>query len=310
MGQEYLRQRKEPMSSRLPRLSPVRLFAAVIPLLLMSCSMGGTEHILTLAKLHNLKLAMSTMSQVEMGGDDSFPKDEEAIVAFMVKECGFKEAQNKEDHPFVDGWRQEMRLSGSWKGYTIRSAGPDKEFDTEDDMYLAGNYDGEYIIDGVKEKNASAKNLMTGSLKVPYQEPNGYYRVTLPGKYSPIPKYKDWQSETIFRYTSDHTVTILADPGHSRWDPQTEMDKRIQTINAGQDEKYAGYRVIESRVVTISQAPGYEIVLQKDESTIHLYELVNWDQQISVAIRSTGKDRAYILDTLTKAVEQTLSLRQ
>jgi hypothetical protein len=297
------------MSSRLLRPSPVRLFAAVIPLFLVSCSMGGAEHILTLAKLHNLRLAMSTMTQVAMGGDDSFPKDKEAVVAFMVEECGFKEAKNREDHPFIDGWRQEMRMSGSWNGYTIRSAGPDKKFDTEDDMYLAGNYDGEYIIDGVKEKNASAKNLMTGSLKVPYQEPNGYYRVTLPGKYSPIPKYHGWRSETIFRYTSDHTVTITADPGQGRWDPQTEMDKRVELIQSGREEKYAGYEVIESNVVTISGAPGYEIVLKNDESTIHLYELVNWDIQVCVAIVSTGKDRKYILDTLTQAVEQTLSLR-
>jgi hypothetical protein len=303
-------QRKVIMKSR-PRWMPlVIIFIAATPLLLISCSLGGAEHVLTLAKLHNLRVTMSTMTQIAMGSVDSFPKDKEAIVEFMIDECGFIKPRNKEDHPFVDGWRQEMRLSGDWKGYTIRSAGPDKKFDTEDDMYLAGNYDSEYIIDGVKEKNASAKNLMTGSLKVPYQEPNGYYNVTLPGKYSPIPKHEGWRSETIFRYTSNHTVTIVADPGQSRWDPQEEMDKRVQLIQAGRDEKYSGYEVIESNVVNISRAPGYEIVLKKDESTIHLYELVSWDSiQLTVAIVSTGKDRKYIMDTLTKAVEQTLSLR-
>lgn len=295
-----------------PRRFPfVIFFPLAIPLFIASCSMGGAEHVLTLAKLHNLKLAMSTLTQVAMGDEDSFPKDKEAIVAFMVKECGLKEVENREDHPFVDGWGQDMQMTGNWKGYTIRSAGPDKKFDTEDDMYLAGSYDSEYIIDGVKEKNASAKNLMTGSLKVPYQEPNGYYRITLPGKYSPIPKHEGWRSEMLFRYTKDHTVTITADPGQNRWDPQAEMDKRVQLIQAGRDEKYIGYDVIESNIVTISRAPGYEIVLKKDESTIHLYELVSRDYiQVTVAIVSTGKDRKYILDTLTQAVEKTLSLRE
>jgi hypothetical protein len=309
MGQECLFQRKGHMNSRPLRLSWLPVSIVFTSLLFMSCSMGGAEHILTLAKLHNLKLAMSTMTQIEMGGNDSFPKDKEAVVEFMVKECGFKEAKNREDHPFIDGWQQEMRLAGNWKGYIIRSAGPDKKFDTEDDMYLAGNYDGEYIIDGVKEKNASARNLMTASLKVPYQEPNGYYRVTLPGKYSPIPKYQGWSSETIFRYTSDHTVTIKADPGQGRWNPQTEMNRRVQLIQSGRDEKYSGYEVVESNVATISGVPGYEIVLKQGESTIHLYELVNGDVKVNVAIASTGKDRKYILDTLTKAVEETLSLR-
>jgi hypothetical protein len=298
------------MKSRPRPMLPAILLIITISLSLISCSMGGAEHVLTLAKLHNLRVTMSTMTQIAMGGDDSFPENPDAIVKFMIDECGFKKPEKREDHPFVDGWSQEMRLSGNWAGYTIRSSGPDKKFDTNDDMYLAGNYDSEYIIDGVKEMNASAKNLMTGSLKVPYQEPNGYYRVTLPGKYSPIPKYKGWRSEIVFRYTSDHTVTIVADPGQSNWDPRAAMNKRTELIRSGRDEKYSGYDVVESKVVKISRAPGYEIILKKDESTIHLYELVNHDSiQLTVAIVSTGKDRAYILDTLTRAIEETLALR-
>ncbi|MFH1754706.1 MAG: hypothetical protein ABIA59_03285 [Candidatus Latescibacterota bacterium] len=294
--------------SRRPPLATVLIIS--ISFLMASCTMGGTEHVITLAKLHNLKATMGTMTQVALGSGDSFPKDPEAIVKFMVGECGFKEATSKEDHPFVDGWRQEMRLSGDWKGYIIRSSGPDKRFDTEDDMYVAGDYDSEYIIDGVKETNASARNLMTGSLKVPYQEPNGYYRVTLPGKYSPIPKHEGWRSETLFRYTKDNTVTIIADPGQGQWDPQAALDKRIQLIQAGRDDKFSAYQIIESNIVNISQAPGYEIVLKKDESTVHLYELVNRGSiQLSVSIVSTGKDRNYIMNTLTNAVEQTLSMR-
>ncbi len=286
------------------------LLAVLVPILLSSCSLGGAEHVMTLAKLHNLKVAMSNMTQVMSPSEISFPKDPQDFINWMVAEGGFRPPENEKDTPLTDGWGNEMRLEGDWDGYKICSAGPDEEFDTADDMYLAGNWDSEHIIDGVKEMKASAKSLMTGSLKIPFQEPNGYYKITLPGKYSAIKNYDGWRSEITFRYTAVNTVTIIANPSRYGWEPQQEMNNKISELESGMDTLFPDYEVVESKLVNIDNVPGYEIVLQKENQLGRFYEIMSGESiGYSIAIIASGEDRQYIMDTLTEAVQTGLDLR-
>ena len=278
---------------------------------LTSCTKVQGKHVATLAKLQNLKSAMCLLTQLVLNGDRLFPKDPQEIIDFMEQEAGYEPSKrDRKDTPFIDGWGNEMRFQGNERSYTIRSAGPDGIFDTEDDIYLAGNPDGEYIIDGSREKNISGKDLMKTPIRIAFQEPNGYYRISLPGKYAVIKRYSGWRSEITFSYTKNNSVTIIADPMRERWQPEREMEKRIERLQSGGDESFSDYEIIQYNLASINDAPGYEILLKSNDSLAHVYHIVsNNSIALSISIIASGKDRQFIMDTLTNAIKKSLDIR-
>jgi hypothetical protein len=283
--------------------------ALTLVMSLAACSTGG-EYIVTLAKLHNLRVTMSIMTTYHIQSSDDFPKNPDEIIDFMIADAGISVPNREEDNPFTDGWGNQMILKGDLKRYEIRSAGPDEELNTDDDIYLEGNSHTEYVIDGVKEKNASVKSLMSSPIKVAYQEPNGYYKFALPGKYAAIDNQKGWTSDITFRYTASNTVTVVADPAAGRRDPAQEMDKRVRKLKGGRDESLAGYTVTESKLVKIDQALGFTIALECEGCLARVYELTSREGiTYSITIRSSGEERQYIMDTLCGAVSKGLDLR-
>ena len=285
------------------------LFLVLSPLTFPSCSTKGGEHVVTLAKLHNLKTAMPLLTQLVLDGNRPFPTTAEELNDFMEKEAGYERSKDPEDSPLTDGWGNVMRFKGDRRSYTIRSAGPDKLFDTDDDIYLAGNPHGEYIIDGSREK-LSGKELMKSPIRVPFQEPNGYYRVSLPGRFAIIKKYAGWQSEITFSYTRNNSVTIVAEPMTRKWDPAVEMGKRLEILRGGRDEAFSGYEVVQYNPVGINKASGYEIRLKSVDFLAHIYEVVGRDGiSLSISIITSGEDRHYILDTLIDAIHKSLEIR-
>jgi hypothetical protein len=285
------------------------LLLVLSPITFPSCSTKGGEHVVTLAKLHNLKTAMPLLTQLVLDGNRPFPKTAEELIDFMEKEGGYERSKDPKDSPLTDGWGNEMRFEGDRMSYTIRSAGPDKLFDTDDDIYLAGNPDGEHIIDGSREK-LSGKELLKSPIRVPFQEPNGYYRVSLPGRYAIIKKYSGWQSEITFSYTRHNRVTIVAEPMTRKWDPGVEMSKRLEILRSGRDEAFSGYEVVQYNPVSINKASGYEIMLKSTDILAHTYGIVGRDGiGLSISIITSGEDRHYILDTLTHAIHKSLEIR-
>jgi hypothetical protein len=283
---------------------------SALALSLSACSTGG-EYLVTRAKLQNLKVTMSVLTTYFVQNDDDFPTDREEIVDFMIAEAGIEVRDRENDHPFEDGWGNMMRLSGGLNKYEIRSAGPDEQFNTDDDIYLEGNDRNEYIIDGVKEQNASAKSLLASPIKVAYQEPNGYYKFELPGKYAVIDNGRSWTSDITFRYNPANTVRVVADPGGGRRDPDQEMAKRLRMLEGGRDELLGGYTVTESKLVKIDRAPGFMIALEDGDRLARLYEITSQEGiSYSVLIKSSGEERAYIMDALDGAARQGLKLRR
>ncbi len=285
------------------------LLIGLSPITLPSCSTKGGEHVVTLAKLHNLKTAMPLLTQLVLDGNRPFPTTAEELIDFMEKEAGYERSKDPKDSPLIDGWGNEMRLEGDKRSYIIRSAGPDKLFDTDDDICLAGSPDGEYIIDGSREK-LSGKELLKSPIRVPFQEPNGYYRVLLPGRYAIIKKYAGWQSQITFSYTRHNRVTIVAEPMTRKRDPAVEMSKRLENLRSGRDEAFSGYEVVRYGPVTINKASGYEIRLKSTDFLAHTYDIAGRDGiGLSISIITSGKDRHYILDTLIDAIHKSLDIR-
>jgi hypothetical protein len=299
------------MCGNLPLVLPLAMCVLLGSTVLMSCTKARAERVVTLAKLQNLKSAMCLLTQLVLNGDRPFPKKAQDIIDFMEQEAGYEPSKHDpKDTPFTDGWGNEMRIQGNERSYTIRSAGPDEVFDTEDDIYLAGNPDGEYIIDGSREKNISGKDLMKSRLTIPFQEPNGYYRISLPGKYVVIKRYSGWRSEITFSYTKNNSVTIIADPIKEKWQREREMEKRVDRIQSGEDESFSDYEIIQYNLTSINDAPGYEIMLKRDAFLAHAYHIVGNDYiGLSISIIASGKDRQFIMNTLTNAIKKSLDIR-
>jgi hypothetical protein len=279
-------------------------------LIIAACSVPDSGYVLTLARLHNLKVAMSHASQLSLSSNMDFPKDAAGIIDFMEEMDGVGGKNRSGQEALVDGWGNEMRFEGDLNSYSVRSAGPDEIFDTSDDIYLVGNPDTEYVIDGVKESMSSGKDLMKTTVRVPFQEPNGYYRVVMPGRYSPISKQDGWRSEITFRYTADNTVTIVAEPGSGLWDPGKMMKRRINDIKSGMDESLWDYKVADENMVTVDHAPGYEVFLENEGALARVYGVRSAEGIVySIVIRATGEDRQLIMDTLTETIQTDLDLR-
>jgi hypothetical protein len=222
------------------------------------------------------------------------------IIVFM---SDGDEYDSSKESPFVDGWRNDMRLQGGYDSYEIRSAGPDEVFDTEDDIYLAGDWDSEHIIDGVKESYTPARELVEGTGRVAFQEPNGYYRIALPGKHSIITSYSGWRSVATFRYNSSNSVSISSEPSPGRWAPEQEMSNRVRLIENGADDEFAGFEIVESGLSTLQGANGFELLLRRDDVDARLIEVASRDGlQYSISIVATGEDREYVMDKLTAAI--------
>ena len=285
------------------------LLLVLFPIAFSSCSTKGGEHMVTLAKLHNLKTAMPLLTQLVLDGNRAFPATAEELIDFMEKEAGYEQSKDPKDSPLIDGWGNEMRFEGDRRSYTIRSAGPDKLLDTDDDIYLAGDPDGEYIIDGSREK-LSGKALLKSPIRVPFQEPNGYYKVSLPGRHAIIKKYSGWQSEITFSYTRTNSVTIVAAPMTRKWAPGAEMSQRLEVLRSGRDEAFSGFEVVQHNPVTINKASGYEIRLKSTDFLAHTYDIVSRDGiALSISIITSGEDRHYILDNLIDAIRKSLEIR-
>ena len=150
----YKESQVAPTSPRRERaaLGTVLVVYILVCAFLAACSGMDSPYLTTLAKLHNIKVVMPHLCDFVAKGDVTFPRTGPELAEFMYEDFGFERPQGRipRQHPYVDGWGKEMRISGDAGSYEIRSAGPDEIFDTDDDIYLAGSIKRERIVDGVK----------------------------------------------------------------------------------------------------------------------------------------------------------------
>jgi hypothetical protein len=272
---------------------------------------GGQQRVVTLARLHNLKVVMFHISEMAAQGIIDFPEDIGDLVPLLLEELGpadFMDISSSLE-TLIDGWGNEMRFEGDIEKYFVRSAGPDKKFYTDDDIYLTGNPDGEYIIDGSSQKILTARALSTRMKAVPFLEPTGYYRVSLPGRYTVIPKYEGDRSEITFLYARDNYVKIIAEPTRRDWNPEEEMNDRLGALQSGLDEEFFEFKILSYNLVQFEDGSGYEINLQNDDILAHEYGMYNnFYVSVTVLIMASGEERQEIMDILTEEVRTNLKI--
>jgi len=272
---------------------------------------GGKQRVITLARLHSLKVVMFHITEMAAQGIIDFPEDIGDLVPLLLEELGpadFMDISSSLE-TLIDGWGNEMRFEGDIEKYFVRSAGPDKKFYTDDDIYLTGNPDGEYIIDGSSQRILTARALSTRMKAVPFLEPTGYYRVSLPGRYTVIPKYEGDRSEMTFLYARDNYVKIIAEPIRRDWDPEEEMNNRLDALQSGLDEEFFGFEISSYDLVQFEDGSGYEINLQNDDILAHEYGMYNnFYVSVTVLIMASGEERQEIMDILTEEVRTNLKI--
>ncbi|NIM89405.1 MAG: hypothetical protein GTO17_00470 [Candidatus Aminicenantes bacterium] len=272
---------------------------------------GGQKRIATLARLHNLKVVMPHITEMAARNEILFPEDAEELMAILQQELDPSDLMDVSSSPttLTDAWDNELRLDGDLDEYFIRSAGPDKVFDTDDDIYLGGNLDGEYIIDGSRQRRLTAKALSRRISVLPFEEPTGYYRIFLPGRYTVIPKYEGHRSIIEFFYATNNYVRITADPIGGGWNAESEMADRIEQLQW--DEEFSDFDLLSSNLAFFREFEGYEIHLERDEILAREFGFFgNNYLAVSVVIVASGQERLQIMDILTEEVKVNLTIHQ
>ena len=253
---------------------------------------GGQKRVITLARLNNLKVVMPHITEMAARNEVEFPEDAEELMAILKEELDTSDLRDvsSSSTTLTDGWENELRLDGDLDEYFIRSAGPDKLFDTDDDIYLAGNLDGEYIIDGSSQRRLTAEALSKRINVLPFHEPTGYYRILLPGRYTVIPKYEGHRSIIQFFYATNNYVKITADPISGHWSAESEMEDRIDELQG--DEEFSDFDIVNSGLVFFRESQGYEIRLEKDDIlAVEFGFYGDYYLAVSVVIVASGQER-------------------
>ena len=298
------------------RVFPFILLIALIliflgPSLFRSCTTRQAASLLTQAKMQKLKAVMSQISVLAVEGFREFTQSGEQILDFMEQERGEMVSRGKTDlnNPLVDGWGHALRFQGDLDYYELRSPGKDGAIDTPDDIYIQGDAQGEYLVDGTGLKSLSSKDLAASTESVPFEEPHGYYQVLMPGPYTLVQSFEDKRSETIFSYARDMRVWIRAEPGSSAWLPEPSLKERLEVLRRGEDDLYAEFKVSAYGLLNVGDAFGFGLTLKKGNIEVRELQLISPSNlAMTITLVSSGVEASGIQEVLEKAVLDTLDI--
>jgi hypothetical protein len=299
------------------RVLPVLLvlFLALVfllPAAFRSCLPEQSGQLVTRSKLQNLKVTMAQVSVLAVEGSITFPETDAELLDLLEREFGQNpsRAEGDPENPLVDGWGDLMRFKADEDYYEIRSSGADGIMDTPDDIYLLGDAAGEYLLDGEGRTSLTRQDFLIHKNPQPFQDPKGYYEIHLPGDYTVIRSTSGEHTEVVFSYARDMRVTVTAGPGTTGWQPQAELDKRLEMLRREEDEIYGGFSVTGYDLVSVAGASGYSLILEK--GPVHVQEvrlLSPKDLEVTITLVASGADASPILASLDRAVRESLLLK-
>ena len=132
----------------------------------------------------------------------------------------------------------------------------------------------------------------------------------LPGKYTVIQNYGEWESDITFFYSELNQINILAEPYTDSWEPASVMSEEIERLRRGSDDFFMDMDVKGSRLIEKDRAEGYEIFLEGEETMGRVVDLRGGSGiKVSVYILTGGKDRGEIMRILAEAVKNNLVIQ-
>jgi hypothetical protein len=142
-----------------------------------------------------------------------------------------------------------------------------------------------------------SRTLESGGLTETYNDPNGFFSISLPQGYTVTEKSTEQKSLASFIYPDKALVKISASPRQAEWDPHQAMMQHVAAIQGGQDRDFANYSIQEHQPVNIVGLNGYEILLEMGDRIGHVYGvLAASDVIITISIITFGQENHDIID--------------
>ena len=292
-----------------PRGPTLRGAVFLLTLAFLCCGKNPGGLLVTRAKLQNLKVFMAQVSILAVQGELAFPEGTSDLLDLLELEGGeaVPRAETDPDNPIVDGWGTLMVFRGDLDAYEIRSAGADRILDTPDDIYLQGDPGGEFIVDGSGSRLMSREDFTRQIDPLPFVESHGYYELKLPGSYTILRNHSGERSQVVFSYAKDVRVTITAEPVAASWEPEKALEQRLEVLRRGEDELYGDFAVTTYQTVTVREAAGFSVSLEKDHVLVREFRLMRSPVlDLTITIVASGADGSFILEALAQAVRDSL----
>lgn len=294
-----------------PRGSTLRMAVSLLILSFLCCGKNTGGLLVTRAKLQNLKVFMAQVSVLAAQGDLAFPEGMGDLLELMEQEGGeaVPRGETDPDNPLVDGWGTLMAFRGGLDAYEIRSAGADRTMDTPDDLYLQGDPGGEFIVDGSGSRLLSRTDFTRRINPLPFEESHGYYDLSLPGSYTVLRNHSGERSQVVFSYARDVRVTVTAVPDAKPWDPDKALENRLEVLRRGEDELYRDFGVTAYGTLTLADAAGFSVSLEKGNVLVQELRLLGSRAlDLTITIVASGADGKPILEALFQAVREGLRI--
>jgi len=151
-------------------------------------------------------------------------------------------------------------------------------------------------------------NILTAQVET-FTDPNGFYSLSLPEGYTKADE-STWDTSKIsFSYPDRVSVSITARAINKEWNAEEEMKKKVKEIEGGKAGTLSLYQVIGYKVLSISDAQGYDLTLQRTGILSHYYYLVDTGKHaVSITLITEGVNRQEKHNHMTETIEESLEI--
>jgi ribosomal protein L7/L12 len=140
-----------------------------------------------------------------------------------------------------------------------------------------------------------------------FEDPKKYYSVSLPEGYTHIYEFKEKQSKSLFNYSANITITIIAYPITEKRNHQDAMYEKVTEIENGNAGALSRLTISSYNLVSFSGLEGFEIILERGTQLVHNYEMVSPNNiAFSIIIVTIGNNKLENHDILDTAVRESL----
>lgn len=144
--------------------------------------------------------------------------------------------------------------------------------------------------------------------QINFNDPKGHYYVTIPEGFISSDKSAGNYSKVKLQYEGGQEIEITAIPFQGEWNTNTEMQKKLATLQDSRVSILPGFQVSNFQEININGLDGFEIILIKSERIAHLIELASPQLRFSISFIASGKNCQELHDTLESAIKGTFSL--
>lgn len=160
----------------------------------------------------------------------------------------------------------------------------------------------------VKDESPTASPTEWDGLEE-FKDSLGYYSLRIPPGFSTIDTSQGIRSKSIIRYGSDLEVILIADESSkTTWNPQSEMNRKLESIRDGQAGILSSMRIQSYGLVAFGVIKGYEIALTTKNTVVHTYSLYGNRRMLSLSMEAKNSRGLEMSEKFREAFQKTVEL--